>query len=250
MFAFYLVWPYMGIGAALLLALLLTTDALRSDRTVSRWRDLVWLAWLGTLAYLVHQFEEHGIDALGATYAFRGEMCRNFGFPDVEACPIPFSFVTAVNISVVWVFGPAAALLGRRRPELALAFFAVPIINAIPHIVPAAAQGTYNAGLVTAIVIFVPLSLWVFHVALSRYRLGWRAVIATIAAGIVYHVIMIGSAAVFVAGRLDVLVLDAIQVINPALILLIVGQLGRRRTAQSHSDNSGIKSQQQPTTSP
>jgi hypothetical protein len=229
MFAFYLVWPYMGLGAALLLALLLTTDALRSDLTVSRWQDLVWLAWLGTLAYLIHQFEEHGIDALGATYAFRGEMCRNFGFPDVQACPIPFSFVTAVNISVVWVFGPATALLGRRRPELALAFFAVPIINAIPHIVPAAAQGTYNAGLVTAIVIFVPLSLWVFHVALSRYRLGWRAVIATIVAGIVYHVIMIGSAAVFVAGRMGVLVLDAIQVINPALILLIVGRLGRKQ---------------------
>jgi hypothetical protein len=113
MFAFYLVWPYMGLGAALLLALLLTTDALRSDFTVSRWQDLVWLAWLGTLAYLIHQFEEHGIDALGATYAFRGEMCRNFGFPDVLACPIPFSFVTAVNISVVWVFGPATALLGR-----------------------------------------------------------------------------------------------------------------------------------------
>jgi hypothetical protein len=228
MFSFTYVWPYMGLGAALLLALLLATDALRSDRTVSRWRDLVWLAWLGTLAYLIHQFEEHGIDALGATYAFRGEMCRNFGFPDVQACPIPFSFVTAVNISVVWVFGPATALLGRRRPELALAFFSVPIINAIPHIVPAVAQGTYNAGLVTAIVLFVPLSLWAFHVARARYRLGWRAVIATIVAGIVYHVIMIGSAAVFVAGRMDVLVLDAIQVINPALILLIVARLGRR----------------------
>jgi hypothetical protein len=231
MFSFTYVWPYIGMGAALLLALLLCTDALRSDLTVSRWRDLVWLAWLGTLAYLIHQFEEHGVDALGATYAFRAEMCRNFGFPDVQACPIPFSFVTAVNISVVWVFGPATALLGRRRPELALAFFAVPIINAVPHIVPAAALGHYNAGLVTAIVIFVPLSLWVFHVALSRYRLGWRAVIATIVAGIVYHVIMIGSAAVFVAGRMDVLVLDVIQVINPALILLIVGRLGRPRSA-------------------
>lgn len=209
--------------------MLLCTDALRSDLTVSRWRDLVWLAWLGTLAYLVHQFEEHGIDALGATYAFCAEMCRNFGFPDIQACPIPFSFVTAVNISVVWVFGPTTALLGRRRPELALAFFSVPFINAVPHIVPAVALGHYNAGLVTAIAIFVPLSLWVFHVALSRYQLGWRAVIATIVAGIIYHAIMIGSAAVFVAGRLDVLVLDAIQVINPALILLIVGRLGRSR---------------------
>ena len=141
MFAFYLVWPYIGLGAALLLALLLTTDALRSDLTVSRWYDLVWLAWLGTLAYLIHQFEEHGIDALGATYAFRAEMCRNFGFPDVQACPLPFSFVTAVNISVVWVFGPATALLGRRRPELALAFFSVPFANTLMHVGPAVALG-------------------------------------------------------------------------------------------------------------
>jgi Protein of unknown function with HXXEE motif len=156
-------------------------------------------------------------------------MCRNFGFPDVQACPIPFSFVTAVNISVVWAFGPATALLGRRRPELALAFFAVPFVNTLMHIGPAVAQGAYNAGLVTAIAIFLPLSLWVFRVALSRYRLGWRTVIATIVAGIIYHAIMIGSAAVFVAGRMDVLVLDAIQVINPALILLIVERLGRKR---------------------
>jgi hypothetical protein len=235
MFPFHLVWPYMGLGAALLLALLLCTDALRHDLAVSRWRDLAWLTWLGTLAYLIHQFEEHGIDALGATYAFRAEMCRNFGFLDIQACPVPFSFVTAVNISVVWVFGPTAALLGRRRPELALAFFAVPFINTLMHLGPAAARGAYNAGLLTALVIFLPLSLWVFHVALSRYRLGWRAVIATIVAGIVYHAIMIGSALLFVAGRMDLLVLDAIQVINPALILLIVGWLGRKRPSYAAS---------------
>ena len=229
MFAFTYVWPYMGLGAALLLALLLCTDALRSDLTVSRGRDLVWLAWAGTLAYLIHQFEEHGVDARGATYAFRTEMCRNFGFPDVQACPIPFSFVTAVNISVVWLFGPATALLGRRRPELALAFFSVPFFNTLMHLGPAAAKGAYNAGLLTAIAIFLPLSLWAFHIALVRYRLGWRAVIATIVAGIVFHAIMIGSLPVFLAGGIGVFVLDAIQVINPALILLIVMYLGRRR---------------------
>ena len=229
MFAFALVWPYMGLGAALLLALLLCTDALRSDLTVSRWQDLVWLAWAGMLAYLIHQFEEHGIDAEGATYAFRGAMCRNFGFPEAQACPIPFSFVTAVNVPLVWVFGPTTALLGRRRPELALAFFSVPFVNLLAHIGPAVAQRDYNAGLLTAIVIFLPLSLWVFHVALSRYQLGWRAVIATIAAGVVFHAIMIGSLPVFLAGGIGVFVLDAIQVVNPALVLLIVGWLGRKR---------------------
>lgn len=76
--------------------------------------------------------------------------------------------------------------------------------------------------------LFAPLSLWAFHVALSRYRLGWRAVIATIAAGIVFHAIMIGSLPVFLAGGIGVFVLDAIQVINPILILLIVAYFGRR----------------------
>ena len=89
MFSIYLVWPYMGLGAALLLAVLLATDALRSDLAVSRWQDLVWLAWLGMLAYLIHQFEEHGIDMRGATYAFRGEMCRNMGQPDSRPAPSP-----------------------------------------------------------------------------------------------------------------------------------------------------------------
>ena len=193
MFSFSYVWPYMGLGAALLFALLLCTDALRSDLTVSRWRDLVWLAWLGMLAYLIHQFEEHGIDMQGATYAFRGEMCRNMGQPDAQTCPIPFSFVNAVNITCVWVFGPVTALLGRRWPGFALAFFAIPFVNTLIHLIPVVTQGAYNAGLLTALVFFVPLSLWAFHVALSRYRLGWRAVIATIAAGIVFHAIMIGS---------------------------------------------------------
>jgi len=170
-------------------------------------------------------------------YAFAAR-CVELGFPDVQACPIPFSFVTAVNISVVWVFGPPTALLGRRRPELALAFFSVPIINAIPHIVrawlraPTMRAWDGDRDLRT-------LSLWVSTSPLSLPA-GLRAVIATIVAGIVYHAIMIGSAAVFVAGRMGVLVLDAIQVINPILILLIVGRLGRKRPARVISDNSGI----------
>jgi len=231
MFAFDLVWPYMGLGAALLLALLLCTDALRSDLAMPRRHDLVWLAWAGMLAYLVHQFEEHGIDAEGATYAFHGELCRAFGFDGPAACPVPFSFITAVNVSAVWLFGPATALLGRRRPELALAFFSIPFVNAFAHLGPAVSHGTYNAGLLTAIAIFVPLSLWTFHVALKRYRLGWRPVIATIAAGIVLHAILMGSLAAFIAGRIGLVVLDAIQVLNPALALLIVARLGRPRPA-------------------
>lgn len=233
MYSFDYVWPYMGLGAALLLALLLATDLLRSDTTVSRWRDLVWLTWLGTFVYLVHQFEEHGVDIHGADYAFRDFLCGFFGFADLKACPLPPSVITAVNVAAVWLLGPAAALLGRRWPLVALSFFSVPSVNFVAHVASAVVDGVYNPGVLTAIVLFLPLSLWAFSVAMARYRLGWRAVIATIAAGGVLHGVLMVSLLAFLDGRIGVVVLDAIQVVNPVLAPLIVVLFGRRRAGAS-----------------
>ena len=50
MFAFAFVWPWIGLGAAGLLLILLTTNVLRSDRSVTRWRDMTWLTWAATCA--------------------------------------------------------------------------------------------------------------------------------------------------------------------------------------------------------
>lgn len=231
MFTFTYLWPYMGIGAALLLALLLATDLLRSDRSVSRWRDLPWLAWAGTLVYLVHQFEEHGIDAEGHHYAFRGFLCASLGFADPRTCLVPYSFITSVNVAAVWLAGPAAALLGRRWPAIALSYFSIPFVNLFAHVGPSLAKGAYNPGEATAIVLFLPLSLWTFHVALSRYRLGWRAIIATVAAGVVLHAVLLGSLIAFLRGLIGSGVLDVIQYLNPAIAGLIVYLATRPRKA-------------------
>ena len=54
---FYTVWPFIGVGAAIvMIAVLLWTDAFRANLAVSRWRDLVWLCWLAVPLYLLHQF--------------------------------------------------------------------------------------------------------------------------------------------------------------------------------------------------
>jgi hypothetical protein len=242
MYSFDYVWPYMGLGAALLLALLLATDLLRSDAAVSRWHDLVWLTWFGTFAYLVHQFEEHGIDVYGAEYAFREFLCGFFGFSDLKSCPLPPSVITAVNVAAVWLLGPAAALLGRRWPLIALSFFSIPAVNLVAHVASAVANGVYNPGVLTAIVLFLPLSLWAFYVALVHYRLGWRAVIATIAAGVVLHGVLMASLLAFIGGRIDVVVLDAIQVINPVLAPLIVVLFGRRRAGAPLNGTEAVPS--------
>lgn len=224
-------WPWIGLGFAVMLLLGLIIGDMRGDRALPRTRDMVWLAWAATAAYLVHQFEEHGIDARGAPYAFRGALCARFGFTGAAACLIPESFITAVNISVAWFAGPIAALLGRRWPAIALSYFSVPVINAFAHIAPALAAGSYNPGLLTAVLLFVPLSLWALGGALRRPDLGWRMAVVTIVGGIVVHAVLILTLRAYLMGALSENTLVAIQVVNPAIPILLAAAIMRRPEA-------------------
>lgn len=232
MFAFALVWPWIGIGAAGLLLILLCTNVLRSDRSVTRWGDMVWLTWAGTFVYLVHQFEEHGIDVMDRAYAFRGFLCANVGFADPNACPVPFSFITAVNVAAVWLAGPLSALLAARWPVIGLSFFAIPAINLFAHAGPAVMSGRYNPGLLSALVLFLPLCLIVFATAVSRYNFGVRAIVATLFAGVVLHLVLMTSLVAFIDGRLGLDGLLLLQVANPFLSALIVALLAGRPTVR------------------
>ncbi len=235
-------WPWLGLAlAALVLAGLLLGD-LRGDRSIPRTRDMAWLAWAATAAYLLHQFEEHGVDARGVAYAFRGALCANFGFAGTSACRIPEAFITAVNIPVVWLAGPLSALLGRRWPAVALSYFSVPAVNAFAHIGPAVASGGYNPGLVTAVLLFAPLSLWTFGIALRRPGLGARAVVATLFAGVLVHAVLLLSLEAWLAGRIGEAALLAIQMVNPAIPMLLVAVIvGYGRTAELAPDSPQSK---------
>lgn len=220
----------------MILLLGLTFGDMRGDRTAPRTRDMVWLAWAATAAYLLHQFEEHGIDAAGVPYAFRGALCMRFGFANATACPIPESFITAVNIPAVWISGPIAALLGRRWPAIALSYFSVPAVNAFAHIGPALAAGDYNPGLLTAVLLFLPLSLWTLRIALRRPDLGWRIVTATIGGGIVIHAVLILTLRAYLMDALGEDTLVAIQVINPAIPIMLVAAIMQRRPSSFRAE--------------
>src|SRR6185437_1901969 len=159
MFDFDFVWPWIGAAlAAVLLALLFGTSVFRASKTVSRWHDTAWLAVLSIPLYMVHQIEEHGVDLYGATYAFRGSLCAQLGYPDVSVCGIPVSFITAVNVGSVWGVTLLAAIFGCRNPLVALTGYSIPLVNAVLHIGPAIRGLDYNPGLLTGAVLFVPLS--------------------------------------------------------------------------------------------
>ena len=87
---FYTVWPFIGLGGAVVMvAILLMTDTFRGNTAVSRWRDLVWLAWLAVPLYWLHQLEEYSLPVIGLNYSLPDMGCENFGFEPYPACPIP-----------------------------------------------------------------------------------------------------------------------------------------------------------------
>lgn len=142
-------WPWMGIGiACVLIILLFFTNTLRSDLRVNRWYDPFWLAWFSSTAYFIHNFEEYGIDLFGRHFEFPHLMTQTMHItPEI-------SFFTMINIPLIWIAGPILAMMSKHRPVISLIMTGLMFTNALSHIVPLISSGMYTSGLFTSIVIF------------------------------------------------------------------------------------------------
>lgn len=205
---FDLAWPWIGLGfAAVLIVLLFATDLLRSAGP--RWRDLRWLSFLAVAVYMVHNVEEYGIAANGIVHAFPDSLCELLGQPPFPECGIPPVFFLFVNLPLVWMAGPLAALFSRRFPLAGLSLWGVIGANAVVHIVPAILQREYDPGLVTALALFVPLTAVVVTALFRIYRRP--AAVVLLAAGVFLHVVLAGSVILFLGGRIPEWLLLAVQ---------------------------------------
>src|SRR5690606_26007882 len=72
------------------------------------------------------------------------------------------------GVPVLGVVGPLAALLARRHALAALTLWGVIAVNAIVHVVPAIVLREYDPGLVTAALLFAPLTVVTFAAAFGR----------------------------------------------------------------------------------
>jgi hypothetical protein len=214
-------FPWIGAAAALvLLVLLFGTGLLRSEPTVSRWRDRQWLSWLGVVAYLLHNVEEYGVDITGTAHAFPDALCLRLNLPAYPGCPIPPAFYLAVNISLFWVIAPIAALLSRRHPLVGLSIYSVIFTNGLIHVVPMVFGLGYTPGTLTAATIFLPLSIWVAYANFGPGRLRTVALVLLVANGVILHGILIASVFLFIGGTIDGTALVLVQILN-ALLLLV-----------------------------
>ena len=217
---FDLAWPWIGaVAATLLLILLFATPILRSDLTKSRVRDPLWLAWLAVPIYMIHNVEEYGIDALGRRHYFPDAMCGVLGLAPFPGCPVPPGFFLAVNISLIWAAAPAAALLSRRHPLVSLVFYGLLITNGVTHIAPLLAGKGFGPGTLSAILLFLPAFFWVAHTCFGPGRLPYRGLVTVALAGVIVHVVLMGSLLSFLHGAIGSATLATVQIANAGLFL-------------------------------
>lgn len=228
---FDLAFPWIGGAAAVvLLVVLFGTNALRSESRLSRWRDPVWMSWMATVAYLLHNVEEYGMDVLGNAHAFPDALCANLQLPPFPECPVPPTFFLAVNIPLFWVVGPLAALLSRRHRLVGLSLYSVISINALAHVGGVLRTGElYNPGLFTALVVFLPLTVWTGRAFFGRDGLSHKAMAWLLACGVLGHAVLATALVMFLSGIISESVLIVSQIANGGLLLLLTWSAERWR---------------------
>ncbi len=132
--------------------------------------------------YLIHQWEEHTGDR------FRLHVNRTIGGGREALTPAATFWI---NSLLVWVFDLVFLYLALAiNPAAGLAAAYLPIVNGVGHIGPAIVQRAYNPGLVTSVLLFLPVGCWCVAQAGSEADLGAHAIGLGAAVGV--HLIIIG----------------------------------------------------------
>lgn len=159
------------LGGLLLVAL---TPAVAHD-----WPIWLVLTWLQMPAYMLHQVEEHAGDR------FRLFVNARIGGGREALTPLD---IALINLPGVWgVNATALTLAVFLHPGAGLVAVYLTLVNAVVHVVAALVQRASNPGLVTAVLVFLPLSvlsLWAF----ARVPgVGWADHAAGLAAALAIH---------------------------------------------------------------
>jgi hypothetical protein len=213
------------------------THLLRGRRDASRWRDPVWLSWLAVPVYLVHQFEEYGIAANGF-HQFPTTLCTQMGLGDYPDCPIPGYYFAAVNLSLAWVGAPLAAYLSRRSTLVGLSFYGLILVNGLVHILPAVTGELYNPGMITAVLVLLPLGAWAARAVFGAGRPGHRELLVLVVGGVVFHVVLVGFLLLFINGVIGGVTLALVETLN-GFTLPAVAFLGRGRPSTAAAGPNG-----------
>ena len=132
----------------------------RTEQTDAIFSDTKLMSVVLLVAYIIHQFEEHWIDISGNQYAFYEYFNTLYlsvlGAQDSRVIILSREAIFVINTSLVWLVGVIAIWRSPKHLFPVLAMNGIVLVNAISHIFLGILKQSYNPGLLTAIVIFLP----------------------------------------------------------------------------------------------
>lgn len=172
------------------------------------------LGWILLPTYMLHQFEEHYLDFKGERYAFQKFFCNFLGYKNIDECPGDKEFIFSVNVPGLYIAGILAGLLNNIKPIVAGSFAAVILLNALVHIFASIKKKTYNPGLITSIILFLPVSLYYFYEMKKQEKFSYADIGVSIFIGILYHLVILLSLKLIMSNKINHLQLNLINVLN------------------------------------
>ena len=190
----FLAEHWMKVGTYAGPFILLTFFSSRTQQTDSVLSDIKLMAVFLLVAYIIHQFEEHWIDLLGRQYAFYGDVNQMLldvlNTPDIAVGPLTPESIFFINTSLVWLIGAIAIWRSPDHLFPSLAMAGITLVNGMSHIALGIAKQSYNPGLLTAVVLFLPLAIAFYRNVLTTNSAVKEQVIASIAWAILAPILM------------------------------------------------------------
>jgi hypothetical protein len=194
----FLIENWMKIGTYAAPFLLFGVLAMRDQHDPRPLYDDFKVLSVGMLVvYILHQYEEHWIDLFGNHYAFLGHVNDLFTrFSGCEArspCPLTPAAVFVINTSLVWLVGVLAIWRAPSHLFPALAMAGIVVVNAVTHIVAAILRQEYNPGLLTSLVLFIPLGLFFYTKVVQVDVCYKKQAVTSVIWAVLAHVLMVGG---------------------------------------------------------
>ncbi len=120
--------------------------------------------WISLISLLLHQFEEYRFPG-----TFPGMMNKvMFASIEPDRYPLNPNIALIVNVSVGWFVYLMAAALGSKAIWLGIAAILVSVGNFVAHTFLFNIRGRtrYSPGMLTAIVFFLPISVYFFYIVI------------------------------------------------------------------------------------
>ncbi|MEO1657363.1 MAG: HXXEE domain-containing protein [Pseudomonadota bacterium] len=157
--------------------------------------DTTFVAILFAASYFVHQFEEHWVNLLGETYPLLHELNTMLAalFGEDKYGIMTREAIFYINTGTVWATALVAVWASPRFVFPSIAMGGIMAVNGFAHVAAAVRTLSYNSGVATGAVIFLPLVILYFRALLKAGVATRPMILAGIAWGVVGHALLFGG---------------------------------------------------------